>query len=69
MVPSDAVEHPKGEARVDLCACSLCGRRVALMWELTGAWSADAATWVEEEVAKRGSFFPQDYATEPRGRW
>lgn len=69
MQPTDAVEHPKGEARIDLLACSVCGRRAAMMWEIADAWSAEAASWVEQEVAKRGAFFPSDYGGSGRDRW
>lgn len=55
--------NPDRSAHLEFYACQGCGRKLALWWELTGAEpSAEQRSWVEREVAAKGSFFPSDYA-------
>ena len=69
----EVVEHPKGRQgpQVEMYQCedTTCGAKAALMFEPVGGTDAEAASWVEKEVARRGSFFPSDFSGQRRGRW
>lgn len=72
-VKTDTVEHPKGRQgpliEMYKCEADTCGARAALMFEPVGGVNDDEASWVEKEVAKRGSFFPTDFNNRGPRNW
>lgn len=53
---------PKGGPVFHIFECPNdgCKRRAALIFEPIGGMTDDERSWVEREVARRGSFFPSD---------
>lgn len=63
MKRQEEVTHPDGAAYLEFYACPADGRKLVLWWELTGGGvTPEQRSWVEKEVARRGSFFPSDYS-------
>lgn len=64
----ERIDHPKGGPRIEVYRCggagdAGCGIKAVLMYEsVSGEVSDEERTWVEREVARRGSFFPTDAA-------
>ena len=62
---AEVVEHPKGnkgpQVEMFKCQSADCGATAALMFEPIGGTAPEDASWVEREIARRGSFFPSDY--------
>ena len=55
--------------RIDLYACAQgCSGKFAVIFELDGAYVQPEPGFVEREVARRGAFFPADYAGGRHGR-
>lgn len=56
--------HPDGglDLQVYQCANPSCLRKACLVWwELQQGMSPGQRSWVEEQVMRRGSFFPSDF--------
>lgn len=62
MTPGDQVQHPGGGPTIEIYECPNCRVRAAVMFEpRASGLTSDEQSWVEREVAARGSFFPGDY--------
>ncbi len=59
----EEVEHPTAKCRfLWFFECQQCQRRAVLQWEKPdGSLTPEEESWVEREVANRGSWFPSDY--------
>lgn len=66
MARAEVVTQENGP-RIELYKCpdQDCGRRAALMYEPGGGLTESGRTFVEQEVARLGAFFPQDYTRTP----
>lgn len=60
LAPTESVPHPQGACHVEFYACE-CGHKAVVMFEVRGMLSAEEQSWVDREVARRGSFFPTDF--------
>ena len=43
------------------CQVGGCGRKVVVVFEPAGGLSAPQQTFIEQEIARRGAFFPSDH--------
>ena len=68
MSPRETVAHPAGAAQLELYECEPCRRRAVITFEHRDLTS-DEESWVEREVAARGSFFPTDFSVRGHGRF
>lgn len=59
----EVVTSPGNGPRIEMFQCPLdtCGLKAALMFEMMGGITDEQRSWVEKEVARRGSFFPVDF--------
>lgn len=66
----ETVQQPKG-ATIEVYACAReeCQLRAVVIFEIHGGLSPEQQSWVEKEVARRGSFFPMDFTGSGRREW
>lgn len=65
MARAEEVQHPTAKCRfLDFYQCQnpACQRRLVLQWERPdGVLTDEDRSWVDQEVARRGVFWPSDY--------
>lgn len=63
LTQKDRVQSPGDGPTIEMYECMRenCGRRAAVIFEPEGGLTDDQQSWVETEIARRGSFFPGDY--------
>jgi hypothetical protein len=61
----EVVEHIKGNEgpQIEMFQCpnERCGARVAVIHEPVHGSTPEQTSWVEEQVRRRGAFFPADF--------
>jgi ribosomal protein S27E len=66
MVVAEKVSTPGDGPQIEMHQCGNCNLRAALIYEPEGGLSEVQRSWVEQQIAQRGSFFPSDF-TQTRG--
>lgn len=63
MQMQETVQAPNKGPTIEMfeCAREGCQRKAAVVYEPEGGLDEQAQTWVEREIARRGSFFPSDF--------
>jgi hypothetical protein len=63
MTLMETVTTPGKGPTIEMYACERdgCQRRAGLIFEPEGGLTDEQQSWVEVEIARRGSFFPSDY--------
>lgn len=64
MPQRETMDHPPGgldQPHIEAYECQRCSLRAVVMFEPVGGSNPEQTTWVEEQVAQRGSFFPTDW--------
>jgi hypothetical protein len=51
------------------CGDSTCARKAVVLWEPKGGMNEDQANWIQQEISRRGAFFPSDYTGRNIGRF
>jgi hypothetical protein len=67
-LPDQTAQGPDNGPLLDVFECTRCQIKSVLITEPVGGITAKQESWVEREVAARGSFFPQDYRPGGHGR-
>lgn len=70
MRKEETVTPPKSGPVIEVyqCVTETCQRRAAVIFEPAGGMTEDQRSWVEREIARRGSFFPSD-VSQTEGRY
>lgn len=63
MEMNEPISTPGTGPQIEMYQCPRagCELRAALCFEAVGGNTDDQQNWVEREIARKGSFFPQDY--------
>lgn len=63
MAMQETVQAPNQGPTIEMFACQreTCERKAAVVYEPEGGLDLEAQSWVEREIARRGSFFPSDF--------
>lgn len=58
----EEIPYGDGQMFLELYICTRdgCGQQFAGWWSLQGALSSEQQSWVEQQVMRRGAFFPAD---------
>lgn len=62
----EKVTTPGEGPQIEMYQCPNCQLRAALTYEPVGGFTEAQQSWVEQQIAMRGSFFPSDF-TSTRG--
>jgi hypothetical protein len=67
MDPTEQVTSPGDGPVIHFYVCARCDLKAVVMFEAVGGGTDEQQTWVEQEVGRRGSFFPNDWTGASRG--
>jgi hypothetical protein len=66
MTAAEKVSAPADAPQIEMYDCERCHLRAGLIFEPVGGMNDVQRSWVEQQIAQRGSFFPSDF-TSTRG--
>jgi hypothetical protein len=67
MTMQETVVAPNQGPTIEMYLCARDDRKAAVVYEPEGGLDEQAQSWVEREIARRGSFFPSDFSQQNTG--